>query len=273
MSLIPKEIEAHYLESKESERLTGPLGDLERLRTQAILARHLPPAPAVIVDVGGAAGVYAFPLAKQGYQVHLIDPVELHLEQARSYAAASGSQLTSITRGDARHLDILSDSADSVLLFGPLYHLIDCADRLQALREARRIVKPEGVLFATAISRFASLMAGLSFGTFQDKDFRKIVAADLASGQHRNPTSELAYFTTAYFHRPEELAAEARDAGFADVHILAVEGPAWSAAQFRMAWDDPVQRQSLMDFLSLVEREPSVQGASAHLMAVAHRPN
>jgi len=42
----------------------------------------------VVVDVGGAAGVYAFPLAKQGYEVHLIDPVELHLEQARSRAAS-----------------------------------------------------------------------------------------------------------------------------------------------------------------------------------------
>ena len=103
MNLIPKEIEAHYLQTKESQRLTGPLGELERFRTQAILARRLPPAPAVIFDVGGAAGVYAFPLAKQGHKVHLVDPVELHLEQARTYAAASGVRLASTTQGDARH--------------------------------------------------------------------------------------------------------------------------------------------------------------------------
>jgi ubiquinone/menaquinone biosynthesis C-methylase UbiE len=271
MSLIPKEIEAHYLQTKESERLTGPLGELERLRTQAILARHLPAAPAVICDVGGAAGVYAFPLARQGHQVHLIDPVELHLEQAKSYAAESGVRLMSITQGDARHLDVPSGIADSVLLLGPLYHLVDPADRLQALREACRILKDQGILFVAAISRFASLMAGLSFDTFQDPDFRAIVATDLASGQHRNPTSQLAYFTTAYFHRPEELATEVRAAGFDDVTVLAVEGPAWSGAQFHKAWDDPIQRQCLMEFLSLIEREPSAQGASAHIMAVAHR--
>jgi ubiquinone/menaquinone biosynthesis C-methylase UbiE len=273
MSLISKEIEAHYLETKESERLTNPLGELELLRTQAILARHLPPPPAVILDVGGASGVYAFPLATQGYEVHLIDPVELHLEQARSYADASGIRLTSITRGDARHVELPSASADSVLLFGPLYHLVDTADRLQALREANRILRHNGVLFAAAISRFASLMAGLAFGTFQDPDFRRIVAADLASGQHRNPTNQPSYFTTAYFHRPEELVAEVRAAGFDDAHILSVERPAWSAAEFRKSWDDPVQRQTLMEFLSLIEREPSVQGASAHLLAVAHRSN
>jgi ubiquinone/menaquinone biosynthesis C-methylase UbiE len=275
MGLIPEEIEAHYLESRESQRLSGSQrGELERLRTLEILVRHLPPTPATIFDIGGAAGVYAFPLAKQGYQVHLIDPVELHLEQARSYAADSGIQLASVARGDARRLDVPSSSAaDAVLLLGPLYHLVEHADRLQALREARRILKAPGVLFAAAISRFASLLDGLSTGSFRDAEFREIVAADLACGQHRNPTNQPAYFTTAYFHRPEDLAAEVRDAGFGEVQILAVEGPAWSTALFREAWDNPAQRQHLMEFLSSIEREPSLQGASAHLIAVAHSPN
>ena len=96
MGLIPEEIQAHYLQGGESERLSNQWGELERLRTQQILARHLPSAPVVILDVGGGAGAYAFPLAKQGYEIHLIDPVELYLEQARSYAAASGITLASI---------------------------------------------------------------------------------------------------------------------------------------------------------------------------------
>ncbi len=273
MSLIPKEIEQHYLGSNESKRLLGARGELERLRTHAILARELPPAPAAIADVGGAAGVYAFPLAKQGYEVHLIDPVELHLEQARSCERASGVTLASITRGDARSLDIPSARVDGVLLLGPLYHLVEHSDRLQAIREVHRILKPQGVLFAASVCRFASLIDGLSSGFFNDAEFRKIVAADLVSGQHRNPTNHPAYFTTAYFHRPEDLAAEVREAGFDDARILAVEGPAWSAALFPQAWEDTVQRQSLLEILSLVEEEPSITGASAHLMAVAHRPN
>ncbi len=272
MSQIPEEIERHYRQTRESERLSGPRGELELLRTQAILARHLPPKPAVIFDVGGAAGVYAFPLARQGYQVHLIDPVDVHLQQAKSYESQSGITLASIVRGDARRLDIASGSGDAVLLLGPLYHLIESADRLQALREARRILKPHGVLFGAAICRFASLIDGLSSGFFQDPEFRKIIAGDLASGQHRNPTSRPEYFTTTYFHRPQELAGEVREAGFADVQVLAVEGPAWSAARFPDAWNDPVQRQSLMEFLSRIEREPSLLGPSAHLIAVARRP-
>jgi len=271
MSLIPEEIESHYLQNKESERLFGSQrGELERLRTEAILVQYLPPPPATIFDIGGAAGVYAFALAKQGYQVHLIDPVELHLAQARSYAADSGVALASITRGDARQLDFPSGCADAVLLLGPLYHLVEYADRLQALRESRRILKAGGVLFAAAVSRFASLLDGLATGNFRNAEFREIVSADLATGQHRNPIKHPFYFTTAYFHRPEDLATEVRDAGFREAQVVAVEGPAWCTARFPEAWDDSAQRQSLMEYLSLIERQPSVQGASAHFIAVAH---
>ena len=269
-SSLAREIEAHYLETRESERLSGAHGELERLRTLEILARVLPPAPAVLFDVGGAAGAYAFPLSEQGYVVHLTDPVDIHLEQAKGRSTSSGIKLGSITKGDARRLSAPSDIADAVLLLGPLYHLVERADRLMALREAHRILKSRGVLIAAAISRFASLIDGLARGFFRDAAFRKIVASDLETGQHRNPTNQTAYFTTAYFHRPEELAAEVREAGFADIQVFAVEGPVWSTAHLGEAWEDPVQRKSLMEFLSLIEREPSAHGASAHLVAVAH---
>jgi len=271
VDLIAKEIERHYQDAKESERLSAGRGELERLRTQAILARNLPPPPATVFDVGGAAGVYSFPLAAQGYAVHLVDPVELHLDQAKAYVQSSGIALQSITRGDARRLDVPSATADAVLLLGPLYHLVERSDRLQALREAHRILKPRGILFAAAISRFASLIDGFASGFFADAEFRKIVAADLASGQHRNATNNPFYFTTAYFHRPEELAEEVRAAGFGDVETLGIEGPVWSSARFLEAWNDPALRQNLLQFLSSIEREPSVQGASAHLIALAHR--
>lgn len=184
---IPKEVEAHYLETKESERLSSAHGELERLRTLEILARALPPAPAVIFDIGDAAGAYAFPLSERGYVVHLIDPVEIHLEQAKALSAASGTTLGSITKGDARCLSAQPNSADAVLLLGPLYHLIERSDRLMALREARRILKPKGVLIAAAISRFASLIDGLARGFFRDPEFRKIVASDLATGSAPQP--------------------------------------------------------------------------------------
>src|SRR5262249_22923554 len=134
------------------------------------------------------------------------------------------------------------------------------------------VLRSEGVLFGAAISRFASLIDGLSRGFFQDAEFRKIVEADLTDGLHQNPTDKLAYFTTAYFHRPGELAAEIREAGFRAIQIIAIEGPVWSAVLFRKAWNDTEQRQKLLEFVAMIESEPSLQGASAHVMAVAFQP-
>jgi ubiquinone/menaquinone biosynthesis C-methylase UbiE len=271
MSRLSKEIEEHYLQGIEQERLSANEGELERLRTQSVLTRFLPPPPAVVLDIGGGTGIYAFALAEMGYQVHLIDPLELHLEQARSHSNNSGVSLVSISQSNACKLDVAPGVADSVLLLGPLYHLVQHTDRRAALREAYRVLKPGGVLFAAAISRFASLIDGLFRGYFKDPAFRDIVAADLATGQHRNPTNNPSYFTTAYFHRPEELVREVSEAGFEDVSVRAVEGPAWSAVYFRDIWAVAEERERLMQFLSLIEEEPSIQGASAHLIAVAYR--
>lgn len=271
MTRLSKQIEKHYLQGLERERLSNNEGELERLRTQAILARYLPPAPAVLLDVGGGTGVHAFPLAEMGYKVHLLDPIKLHLEQARNHSAQTGVRLASITLGNARNLAVDSGVIDSVLLLGPLYHLVERSDRLAALREAYRVIKPGGTLFAAAVSRFASLIDGLSRGYFSDAGFRDIVAADLTTGQHRNPTDNPAYFTTAYFHRPEELAYEVSEAGFQAARVLAIEGPAWSAAHFRDTWADSCKRQRLMQFLSLIEAESSITGSSAHFVAVAYR--
>ena len=68
-------------------------------------------------------------------------------------------------------------------------------------------------MIAMAINRFASLFDGLAQSYLFDPAFRAIVAQDLATGVHENPTGDPRWFTTAYFHRPEELAAEATEAG------------------------------------------------------------
>jgi ubiquinone/menaquinone biosynthesis C-methylase UbiE len=148
---------------------------------------------------------------------------------------------------------------------------LSISDRHAALCEAYRVIIPGGILFAAAVSRFASLLDGLSRGSFRDARFKNIVAADLATGQHRNPTDNPAYFKTAYFHRPEELAQEVGEAGFKRAQVLAIEGPVWSAAHFHEIWADPGDREKVMQFLSLIENEPSIQGSSAHIIVVAYR--
>jgi len=85
------------------------------------------------------------------------------------------------------------------------------------------VLRPGGLLAAAAISRFASLLDGLYGGYLSDPVFWPVVERDLAEGQHRSPprAGELPIFTTAYFHRPDELQAEVQDAG-TSAHLLAL---------------------------------------------------
>ncbi|HLH73563.1 MAG TPA: class I SAM-dependent methyltransferase, partial [Chloroflexota bacterium] len=229
--------------------------------------------PATILDVGGGPGVYACWLASEGYEVHLVDAVPLHVEQAlRASEAQPGCPLASVRLGDARQLLQADASADVVLLLGPLYHLTERQDRLQALGEAKRVVRPAGLVFAVGISRFASLLDGLMSEYLDDPAFARIVEQDLATGQHRNPTNHPGYFTTAFLHHPDELQREVREAGLKVVEIVGLEGPGgWLVHDFESWWSNPERRVHLLSAARAVEHEPSLLGLSAHLLVVARK--
>jgi SAM-dependent methyltransferase len=272
---VPSEVLAHYGEIDEGRRITEGLGRLELLRTREILRRYLPEAPCRILDVGGGTGVHAQWLAADGYEVHVIDPVPGHVAQIQTQAQAAPSGATGrVTAevGDARRLAAPDASVDSVLVLGPLYHLTDRADRVRALSEARRVVRPGGVIFAAAISRFASLFDGLARGRLFEPGFRDIVERDLRDGQHRNPTDRPEWFTTAYFHHPDELRREAGDAGLEVVEIVGVEGLAGWLADLEGPFDSEQHRDTILFSARAVESEPALLGLSAHLILVARAP-
>lgn len=268
-----EQVESFYALGLERDRLTSGAGALELVRTQILLQRYLPPAPATVADVGGGPGRYAIWLAMLGYRVHLIDPIPLHIEQARQAAARLNRlQLAGAEVGDARSLPFPDASVDSVLLLGPLYHLTQRSDRVRALAEARRVCRPGGVVIAAAISRFASTLDGLRRGYIDDSIFAAIASADRRDGQHRNPTDNPAYFTTAYFHHPDEMAAECSTAGLLHRATLAIEGPAWLYPDLDLRLSDQQRRTVLLDTLVEIEAEPALLGVSAHLLLVAQLP-
>jgi len=102
-------------------------------------------------------------------------------------------------------------------------------------------------------------------------DFAAIVVRDLRDGQHRNPTAK-DYFTTTFFHRPDELGSEVIQAGFDLVELVGVEGPAGLLPDLERRWADPEERERLLQAARVVEREPTLLGLHPHLLAVARRP-
>lgn len=268
---IPPDVLAHYALGEEQGRLDAGNGRLEALRTTELLHRWLPPAPAVVLDVGGAAGRYALPLADEGYTVHLVDPVHLHLDQALAASADARRPLASVTEGDARALAFADGSADAVLLLGPLYHLPSRVDRLRAWAEARRVLRPGGVVVAAAISRFASTVDGIAGGLLRDPRFAGVVRRGVETGEHVNVDRVPGWFATAYFHRADELVDEASEVGLEVDGPVAVEGPGSFARGLDELLDDPGARERVLEAIRRVEREPSLLGASSHLLVRGRR--
>jgi SAM-dependent methyltransferase len=260
---LDADIRAYYDEAGEDVRL-GEKNRLELLRTQELLLRVLPPAPATVVDVGGGPGVYSAWLQELGHDVVLVDPVPLHLDQAR------GRGVRAARLGDARALDLPDRSADAVLLMGPLYHLVDRADRLQAWREAARVVRPDGVVVAAVISRFAAVLDGVARELSLREGFRAQALRSVGTGV-LSPQAG-GGFTTAFFHRPEEIPAEIADAGLVHEVTWGVEGPGGWMPDLDERLDDDARRTIVVELARTVETEASVLGASAHLLVVA-RPS
>jgi SAM-dependent methyltransferase len=269
---LPEEVMRHYRdEFDEGQRLVHGLGQLELLRTREIVRRHLPDGSLRILDVGGATGVHAAWLAEDGHQVHIVDPVPAQVARALQSPGSQAGRITAEV-GDARRLAAGEASFDAVLLLGPLYHLTSRSDRSIALAEARRVVRPGGPVVAAAISRFASLFDGLARGFLFEPGFQDIVERDLRDGQHRNPTDHPHWFTTAYFHHPDELEEELRAAGLRVREVVGVEGLAGWLGHLTDRWLDPAAREVILRSARAVEAEPSLRGLSAHLLGVAARP-
>ena len=266
---VPDEILHHYqAQFDEDERLRDGLGELELLRTQEVIRRNLPEGPLHILDIGGGSGIHAEWLLEDGHRVHLIDPVPDHVKQALDRLGHHDGFSAEV--GDARHLDAPDRRYDAVLLLGPLYHLTEDNDRVSAWCEARRVAATHGLVFAAAITRFASLFSGLTEGALFDPRFRSIAEQDLASGQHRNPTDE-PWFTTAYFHHPHELAEEAASAGLRIVELVGLEGLAGWEPELEQRWQDPEDRETILFSARAIESEPTLIGLSTHLLAVTTR--
>jgi ubiquinone/menaquinone biosynthesis C-methylase UbiE len=267
----PPEVIEFYTQFAEESRLGAGSSQLEFERTRELLERFLPPPPSRIVDIGGAAGAYAFWLAERGYQVDLVDATLRLVDEARRRNLTAPNKLASLDVADARVLSQADASADAALLMGPLYHLTTREDRLMALREALRVLREGGILVAAAISRYAGTLDGLALHPTLDTEVVHMRHAAIADGQYRNTTGNPRYFVTAYFHRPEDLAEEMAEVGYRDVRVFGVEGPGWLLPDFEARWHDERSRRQLLTVAQLLEEEESIVGVSAHLFAVGSK--
>lgn len=145
-------IREFYEAAGEDGRLERGLGVVEGFRTKELLKRFLPSGGMCICDIGGGTGYYADWLASQGHRLSMLELAPSAVEVAKARQTVPYEAVV----GDARQLPWEDGSFNAALLLGPLYHLQEKADRMQALAEALRVLRPGGILFAAGISKFSS---------------------------------------------------------------------------------------------------------------------
>jgi len=265
------ELYAHYSRGAERDRLASGPGRLEFIRTTELIGRFLPAAPALVADIGGGPGRYAMWLAGLGYQVEHRDLMPLHVQQLRADLRQAGLAGVHTAMGDARDLDLADASVDAVLLLGPLYHLRRRSDRVRALAQARRVVRPGGPVFAAAISRWAPRLDGILRARLYEvyPDMPALVAGVERTGQ-LPPFGPDSF--SGFCHRPRQLRAELREAGLVAADLVSVEGPAFLLADVAERLEDPAARAVVLEVARAVERVPELLGIGTHLLATGLRP-
>ena len=261
------DIRRYYDEAyDESSRLD--CHQLERDLTWRYLDAFLPPG-GHLLEIGAAAGGYTAGLAKRGYRITALDLSEslTELRRAKLDQAGLGEQVTHHI-GDARDLDRFRDQRfDAALVMGPLYHLVDEADRRLVLRQVFDLLKPGGMIFCAFICRYGilgDLMRKIPEWIEHETEVRSVL-------EHgRDPADWPRSGFRGYFATVEEIAPLHESIGFETITLAAVE-PAISADDESYNQLKGQQRQLWLDLLYQVSTEPSTLGASRHLLYIGRK--
>lgn len=133
----------------EDSRLVLRHGTVEFLTTMRYIERYIKPGDRVL-EIGAGTGRYSHALARRGYVVDAVELVEHNIEVFRKNTLPDES--VTVIQGNAADLSVFPDNEyDITLLLGPLYHLYSREDKRQALREAIRVTRPGGVIFAAYV--------------------------------------------------------------------------------------------------------------------------
>jgi len=237
--------------------------------TLRALKEFLPSTPAKVIDIGGGPGRYALALAELSYDVTLVDLSEGNLTFSRQKSAEANIHLAGIHQANAMDLSaFLTQSFDAALMLGPLYHLLLQEERILALQEAWRLLKPGGMIFAAFISRFGAFRDAASKGASWVLDRPDTTEKILTTGIDIN---EAQGFTDAYFAHPDEVIPLGESAGFGTVLRMGCEGVVAGHETYVNSLEgDNFEKWADLNYR--ISKDPAAIGASDHILYIGRKP-
>ena len=286
-----EKVKHYYSHFDEKNRLRNDnSGKLEFLMTMRILEKNLPPVQETenpecavangaagadsvdgvsILDLGGGAGVYSFPLAKKGYKVTLADLSETLLVQANKQKEEEAVQnLISYDQMNATDLSCYKDqSFDVVLLFGPLYHLIEKTEREKCISEVGRVLKKGGKVFESFIPHLSGSIALVQrFCWSPDQVDINTLEECFTSGKFKNLSDK--GFQEGYYPVSEEIENLFSANGFEKIMLRSIRGFGYEKEDVIFKFKNKNIFSKILDLIDSSAEDKSIIEMCGHAMYV-----
>lgn len=244
---------------------------MELAITQRAILEYSPAAPAAILDCGGGPGRYAIWLAQLGYDVTLLDLSAENLAVAQTQAGEAGVQLDDFIHGTATNLSQFGDEQfDVVLLLGPLYHLMERSEQIQAVEEAKRVLCKDGLLFAAFLNRFALVRYVARFQPELIQQDRDMIDSVLDSGDARSDKYPDAFSSFSYWAHPSEIEPLMAECGLEKVSLFSAEGGV-AYLDDEMNKLEDAEWNAWVDVNYGLAKAPDMLGSGIHLIYVGKK--
>ena len=270
MSDDVSDISAYYNSDPDREHDRLARHQLEYDLTWRYLDQYLP-ARGSVLEIGAATGRYTLELARRGYAVTAVDlsAALIHSARQRLAAADLDGQVRFVV-ADARDLSQVTEREfDAVLLMGPLYHLVEAADRQTALHQAFDHLRAGGLIFSAFISRLGIMGDLIKNDPDWIEEDQAEVQGIITRGRRADDTRRGGF--RGYFALVSEIAPLHEAVGFKTLIVAGVE-PVISADDESYNKLEGKQRQLWLDMLHKLSTEPSIIGASRHLLCIGRKP-
>lgn len=260
------ELELYYNKFNEEKRLNSRHGQVEFITSMKYIHKYLekmeqtrPRETIKILDIGAGTGRYSVPLAEEGYDVSAVELVKHNLGRLKQK-----SDRVKAYQGNAMKLKRFEDeSFDLVLVFGPMYHLLEKDEKIRALSEAKRVLKPNGVMLVAYIMNEFSVITY----AFKEKHIKEGIENGMLDETYHCTKKANDLYSMV---RTEDIEELNDLVGLKRIQVVAADGPANYIRPYLNALDEEEFRYFIAYHLSTCERA-DLLGASGHLVDILHK--
>lgn len=252
------ELENYYGKFCEEKRLLSRHGQVEYRTSMTYIHKYLKPNDHML-DIGAGTGRYSVALSNEGYEVDAIELVKYNLGVLKAKKSNVKAHL-----GSALDLSRYKDNTfDITLLFGPMYHLFDYQDKLQALSEAKRVTKTNGViLVAYVMNEYSILIHG-----FRDNHIKEAIQLGKIDSNFQTQTNIDDLYSYIRIEQINQLNSELN---LERIQIIAADGPSDYMRPILNKMDDETFELFMQYHLSTCERQDLI-GASSHTLDILRK--